>query len=342
MKIFCIDSTSYIARIAIVEDGKCIIEERASGSSEKWNNMKGGDVSYLIDDFLEIIDKIQNDKEISVKDCDIICYSWYSGFKSTMNLGKIFAHSLGRQYDLEVLCIDHISSHYFSQFSWYIGDLEEKQTEFPILFFSASGSHNSLALMKSFTELIILNDDTYFEPRESKFLGLWSIYFRACRACEILNENEWANQISHKLEKIDKNTDQALVEEFTQVAIEWWIFDMNFHDLLFLLEENIESYKEKYSYNVIFRSFETVIFRIIEKKLRMILITIPCRQISIVWWIAQNNDFFYTIQKSFQHSWIIVSRPHEDFRFDNATMLWTLAYYTKKHNVAYPVSKIIT
>jgi len=342
MKIFCIDSTSYIPRIAIVEDGEKFYEKRWVASTEKWNNMISGDASYIIDDFFDLIRLMKKETELDISDCDYICYSWFSGFQSTMNLGKIFAKSLGIQYGLEVICVDHITAHYFSQFTQERNNKKTIAQDFPILFFSASGSHNSLALLKNFTELTIFHDKTYFDVNEQKYLGLGSIYFRACKVCNILNSNEWGEHISGKLEKLDWKYDQGLVEKFLVVWQAWGIFDMNFHNLLFYLEENIESYEWIYEYDVVFCSFEEAIFQLIETKLKNILQITPCRQISIVWGISQNNKFFSRIEKVFSEFGCVVTRPDNDFRFDNAAMLGTLAYYMKKYDIEYPVSKVVT
>jgi tRNA A37 threonylcarbamoyltransferase TsaD len=273
MKIFCIDSTSYIPRVAIVEDGKRIYEKQWVSSGKKWNNMVSWDVSYLIDDFFDVIERIKNDKDMWIEDCDLICYSGYSGFQSTMNLGKILSKSLGIKYWLEVVCVDHISAHYFSQFTNCIKvkNNDVITPEFPVLFFSASGSHNSLALLKDFTNLTVLHDRTHFDTKEDKFLGLGSIYYRACKACEILDMGESTDNISEKLKTLKGKPNEGLVEEFIANSGTGGVFDMNLHELLFFLEANIESLREKYKYNIIFHSFEEAIFRVVESKIQNIL-----------------------------------------------------------------------
>jgi tRNA A37 threonylcarbamoyltransferase TsaD len=96
---------------------------------------------------------------------------------------------------------------------------------------------------------------------------------------------------------------------------------MNFHNILFYLEDHIESLYETYEYSIIFRSFEEAIFRLIESKLKDILCIIPCRQISIVGGVSQNDDFFNRISQVFEKSGCIVTRPDPEYRFDNAAML---------------------
>lgn len=342
MKIFCIDSTSYVPRVAIVDNGNSVYEKQWISSGEKWNNMVWGDASYLIDDFFELIQKIEKDIGITVKDCDLICYSWYSWFRTTMNLWKILAKSLSIQFNVEMMCVDHITAHYFSQFTQNIKKVEEKDYDYPILFFSASWSHNSIALLKNLKELTILHDKTYFDEKEKKFLGLGSIYFRACKICKILDNNEWTDKISDKLHALDCWYDQQLVDEFIHSYNSWGIFDMNFQEILFILEDNITLYENNYDLKKVFCSFEEAIFQIIERKLKTILYTIPCRQISIVWGISQNDNFFNRIQWIFGKSWVLVTRPDSNYRFDNASMLGTLAFYIKENAIEYPISRIVT
>jgi hypothetical protein len=64
-------------------------------------------------------------------------------------------------------------------------------------------------------------------------------------------------------------------------------------------------------------------------------------EIVIVWWISQNDHFIKFLEKKFQGKYTI-SRPLLDYRFDNASMLWVLAYNIKKHNTQFPFSQIIT
>lgn len=341
MYILAIDSTSFTPRIWLVHDTICVKEEAVTNTTEKWIKMKEGDVSGLVEDFLTLLNTFFDDTNIKIQDIDLICYSWYSGFQSVMNLWKILARTLGKLHSVEVLAVDHVTAHYFSRFTHFKWtDLNEG--DFPILFFSASGSHNSLSLLKNRKELTVLNDYTYFDVIEKKHIGLWNIYYKFSKICGILEEGESDKNITKKILECEMQENSELVKHIKSTYEEEGIFDTNFYFMFHKIEKNITFYMKKYDKKIIFASFEVAIFEILLKKFHDIMKIIPFRQICIVWWISNNDTFFKKVEEEFWSKMIDVNRPEKNFRFDNASMLWTLAFYIKDNKSDYPVSKIIT
>jgi tRNA A37 threonylcarbamoyltransferase TsaD len=100
-----------------------------------------------------------------------------------MNVGKILTITLGRLHKKEIIPVDHITAHYFSLFTQR-KDVETQK--FPILFISASGSHNSIVLMKSWSDFEILNDATHYDSITGKYIGIGSIYYKLVKNLGIL------------------------------------------------------------------------------------------------------------------------------------------------------------
>jgi tRNA A37 threonylcarbamoyltransferase TsaD len=83
-------------------------------------------------------------------------------------------------------------------------------------------------------------------------------------------------------------------------------------------------------------------FQLLSWKIDKILSLIPVRCIGVVWWISNNTLLLEYLGDRYRSKNIEVSTPHKSFRFDNASMLWTLTHNMQKHKAHYPFSKIIT
>jgi len=334
MKILCIDSTTAVARIAIVENNIKLKEECIWASSEDWDNIERWEVFFLTQRLLDLIEKMFGKSQLNIEDMDLLCYSWFSWYKSSINLGKILCHILSKCYNIEYIAVDHITSHYFSYFT----DKKDLHLDFPILFISASWSHHSTALMKNIRELSILNDETYYSEDEKRYYGLGLIYYRAMKICELMTYKDSTNQISEILWKLKNNNNTILVDKFKLQNQNTGIFDINFHTMFFYLQDNYEYLKKEYENQIIFFSFEKAIHEIIEEKIIKIMQMIPLKTICIVWGIAMNENFSKHLSQVFNDLWINIVRPDLEYRLDNASMLWTLAYFMKEYNVQYPFS----
>jgi hypothetical protein len=75
MKIFCIDSTSSKASIAIVEGNISLYEKSMPGYGDKWDSLMKGDMSILIEDFLSLIESAQQEGVLKWEEIGSICYS---------------------------------------------------------------------------------------------------------------------------------------------------------------------------------------------------------------------------------------------------------------------------
>lgn len=346
MKIFAIDSTSAKARVGVINGFMSFFEKWCPWYTEKWIQMRNGDTSVLVDDFLKLVDDFLSDSWLEWEQIDYICYSGYSGFQISMNVGKILATILWKIYNIEVINVDHITAHYFSLFTQEYNKKwsEFPQHNFPILFFSASWSHNSLAVMKSWKDLTILNDNTYYDDYTDKYIGMGSIYYKMLKATGILKDSDFPSEIDKKLSSIKREIDSQVVEKCMELYGDVKVFDTDFYDLYksfleFYIEDN---HMHKIKNTVLFFSFEEAMFKILARKFDEILILMDIKEIAIVWWISMNDSFINFLESRYSPAGLKVSRPNVNYRLDNASMLGTLAYAMKKFEVEYPFSRIVT
>lgn len=338
MKFLCIDSTSSKARVAVVEKRKCLKEKSLPQDKNDWWKMIKGDVWYLVDEFLLLIDQIFTEIDFLIEDIDYICYSWFSGFYYPLSVGKILANTIWKIHNKEVIAVDHITAHYFS----YFVNKKEDFQNYPILFFSASGSHNSIAILKNEATLNILNDKTYFSEQEDRYIWLWHMYYKILRKTGILMEGTSDKKINEILSQTKHIFNPEIVKECMDNYDNESLFDVNYMDLYsFFVKEYLIDFDEEDKFTLFF-SFQEALFRIIETKFSKIAQIIPYREICIVWGISNNDDFIEFLQEKMKQRGITISRPAPAYRFDNAAMLWVLAYYMKKENITFPSSNIIT
>lgn len=331
MKILSIDSTSAVARVALTNDSR-LLKEVVSPRIH-WDAMVSGNVDLLMEDFLEILDVFFDDMQESWDDLDLICYSGFSGFKVSMDLGKMLARMLGSFHKIEVRAVDHISSHYFSLFV-----NQEEHGHFPKLIYSASWSHNSLVYMKNMQELTILNDHTYFEEAEGKYIGLGSIFNRVLRSLDILREDQTPQEIPELLSSLDSQYVDEIVDEFRILYIPKNVFDLDMYEYYQACNKKMMLMKSKYDAAKIFFSFQRSLFDILAEKFDQVSELMNVSEVAIVWWISQNDHFVdYLEAKSMK-----VHRPLEAFRFDNAAMLWVLLFHQEMYGREYPISHIVT
>lgn len=336
MLILSIDSTSFLPRISLTDRENIVFQVSDTLHPIDWKEFKSGDGSYIIYDFLSQIEIGFEKSGKKIEEVDIICYSWYSGFRKTMLIGKILSETLGAIYKKKVVNVDHITAHYFSLFV----EKDIQTFNYPILFLSASGSHNSFAIMKHSKYLQVLWNDTQYDLERNQYMWLWNIFFRTLRLLKIISESDTAAVVTDAISNLSWDINIHIVEELKRVYQNTNMFDLNFYNIFEKLK--YISWSTELSVDTLYLSFQEAIFDIIQQKLEKILFIMPSQTIAIVWWISNNDALIQKLSVHFESKHISVIRPEVWFRLDNAAMLGVLCYHFLKEGTQYDFSQIIS
>jgi N6-L-threonylcarbamoyladenine synthase len=104
----------------------------------------------------QVIDEIFNElikkTNLDVSNITHIAYTAMPGLPGSLHIGKIYAKSLAYLLDVELIPINHMYGHIFS-----FAIENEELIKFPFISFIASGGHTTIYLVKSLTDIQILN-----------------------------------------------------------------------------------------------------------------------------------------------------------------------------------------
>jgi tRNA A37 threonylcarbamoyltransferase TsaD len=160
-----------------------------------------------------------------------------------------------------VISVDHITAHYFSFFV-----NRQEDGSFPKLVYSASGSHNSLAYFRAENDLMILNDNTYFDSDNKKYIGLGSIYNSLLRSLDILKEYQSPQEIPKVLTNIHRETEIDIINEFKKLYGSENTFDFEMYHWYIDCKKIMKRRKNIFSAEILFCSFERALFEILAEK----------------------------------------------------------------------------
>ncbi len=222
MKILAIDTTGFSASLALVKNGREVLFNKISSGYIPNKNWK--DFPYLLPDhhsrFL-----IKNIKKINWKEIDAIAVSANSGIYTCILVGTSIAKTLSQVYQKPLIEVDHLLAHIYSNF---IGrDL--KDFKYPILVFSASGSHSDFALIKSKEECRIIYGVIPKEKKETVdiFIGLGKIFYQFGKELELITSQD--QSISKLMKAASLGNPKRF--DFTKYY-EGELLDLNFLDFL--------------------------------------------------------------------------------------------------------------
>lgn len=99
--------------------------------------------------FYVLLNEIQ--KKYDLKNVDYICYTEKPGLIGSLQMGKLFAHSLSKILKKPLIPIDHLEGHIYSVL------LDNKiKIKYPCISLVASGGHTNLYLLKNENEKILI------------------------------------------------------------------------------------------------------------------------------------------------------------------------------------------
>lgn len=336
MHILAIDTTSYLPKVALLNNNNPICEITKTSHEISWDDFREWDGSYIKWELQIQLNQLWGKTWLSPDTLDLICFSGYSWFRKAISQWKEFAINLWKTHTIQVKAIDHISSH---DLSVYI-EQEDIRFEYPTLVFSASWSHNSISILHDKFTLEKFSDSTEFDMDEKKYIWLGSIFFRLVKSLWLFDDPSWTNNISEIISKLEYKISEELLD-ILKKNYSGDLYTLHLCNVLDFYKENYIAQK-KYPTNVLFYTFQEFIIQICCEKFLSIYEAIAFKQIHIVGGIAMNDEFFSRIKDLFDVKWVNVYRPMKKYRFDNATMLWYLAYLEHTSECSYDISEIVT
>lgn len=334
MLILAIDTTGFSTSIALVKDGREVLFNKISSGyvpNKYWQ-----DFPYILparhQKFL-----INNLKKINWKKIDAIAVSADSGIYTCILVGLSMAEVLANCYKKPLIKVDHILAHTYS--TWI--ERNPESFKFPILVFSASGSHSGFYLLKSKKECMVIYDTV---PQQSKgeikiFMGIIKIFYQIGKRLGLITSSD------SKEDKLIKAASKGNPHKFN--FIEYYqrpILDLNFSDFVnsidtFLKKEEKKSAKlsSKFIKDVA-SSFQESINEILTNKIIKIAEIKKAKEIHIVGGISVNKHLEKKLKKKIKIEklpFILCYPIKKEYRLDNAAMIGALAYYQQKYNIKF-------
>jgi len=334
MLILSIDTTGFSASIALVKNGKEVLFNKISSGfvpNKDWQ-----DFPYILpshhQNFL-----IRNLKSIKWEDVNAIAVSADSGIYSCILVSLSMAKVLAYCYKKPLIEIDHILAHIYS--TWL--ERETGEFRFPILVFSASGSHSNFSLLKNKKECKIIYDTV---PRQNKgkikvFLGIGKIFYQMGKRLGIITP------FDSSINKLIKTALQGDLQRFNFVKYyQGPLLDLNFSDFMNLIDIFLKKQEKKSAelspkiIKDVAASFLESITEILANKIIKLAKIKKAKEIHIAGGISENKHLENKLKEKIKKEKLpfILRYPVKgEYRLDNAAMIGALAYYQQKYHIKF-------
>jgi N6-L-threonylcarbamoyladenine synthase len=326
MNILSIDTTGFSSSVALVKNGSQVLFNKISSGFIPHRNW--WDFPYLLpvhhQKFL-----LKNLKDIRWKEIDAIAVSANSGIYTCILVGLSMAKVLADCYKKPIIEVDHILAHLYSP--WL--ERDPNNFKFPILVFSASGSHSDFSLLKNKRECEIIYDTV---PQQAKkevkvFLGIGKIFYQMGK---ILNKFNSRNTGVDDLMKSARRGNPYKFD-FTQYYKKP-LLDLNFYDFM----DSIDKFARRKNVKVddVAASFQESINEIISNKIIKLAEIKKVREIHIAGGISENKHLERKLKEKIKEKelpFILRYPVKKEYRLDNAAMIGALAYYQKKYHIKF-------
>ena len=338
MLILAIDTTGFIASISLVRDGRQVLFLKNSSGYlpiKKWEEFP-----YILPDhhqefLLQNIEKSLIRHHISWKQIDAVAVSALSGIYNCILVGKAIAYSLARIYSKQVIEVDHILAHNYS--TWL--EQRPKSFNFPILVFSASGSHSDFFLIKDINQSQSLSRDVAIKDfgGVQTFIGVGKIFRALGKSLGLIRPNDKTASMERTIKAMNKGN--AFKFGFTKYY-KGELLNLNFFNYLESINKFIKQ-KRRLSpklVNNIAASFQESITEILAQKIFKLAKMKKVKEIHIAGGISENKYLEKKLKQGIkkQKLPLILRYPaKKQYRLDNAAMIGCLAYYQKKYKIKF-------
>jgi len=327
MLILAIDTTGFSASIALVRDGKEVLFNKISSGYVP--NKNWWDFPYLLP-LLHQKFLTNNLKRINWDDINAIAVSANSGIYTCILVGLSMAKVLANCYRKPLIEVDHILAHLYS--TWLGKDSNNFQ--FPILIFSASGSHSDFSLLESIKRCEVIYD---LVPQQNKggiktFIGIGKVFYQIGKRLEIITS---ADSSVDKLIKV-ASLGNPYKYDFTKYY-KGNILDLNFSEFMKSIDKFLKRQKKVLKEDVA-ASFQESITEILANKIIKLAGIKKVKEIHIAGGISENKYLEKKLKDQIRKeklSFILRYPIKKEYKLDNAAMIGCLAYYQQKHHIKF-------
>jgi len=332
MIILAIDTTGFSAGLALVENGQEVLLNKFSSGFVP--NKNWWDFLYLLPSHHQkfLINNIENlfkKNSFRWEDIDAIAVSAYSGVYNCVLVGRSIAETLAYAFQKPLIKVDHILAHLYS--TWL--ERNPSHFQFPILVFSASGSHSGFSLLPDKKRCRVLFDEA---PHQKKgevqiFLGVGKVFYQMGKRLGLITP---ADPDIHKLIKAAKQGNPYRFD-FSS-CYQGPLLDLNFYDFMDSIDKFAK--KRKADVNDVAASFQESINQILKNKIMELARIKKAKEIHIVGGISENKDLKNKLKeeiKKERNSYVLRYPAKKQYRLDNAAMIGCLAYYQEKYKIKF-------
>jgi len=326
MNILSIDTTGFSSSIALVKNGSQVLFNRISSGFVP--NKNWWDFPYLLPEYHQNF-LMKNLRNINWKNVDAIAASANSGIYTCILVGLSMAKILADCYKKPLLEVDHILAHLYS--TWL--ERSPNDLQFPILIFSASGSHSDFSLLKNKRECEIIYDTV---PRQAKgevkvFLGIGKIFYQMGKRLGVISSADSG------VDKLMKAIAQGNAHKFDFTKYyRKPLLDLNFYDFM----DSIDKFVKKGNVNInnVAASFQESINEILINKILKLAGMKKAGEIHIAGGISENKHLERKLREKIKKEklpFILRYPVKKEYRLDNAAMIGCLAYYQQKYHIKF-------
>jgi len=344
MLILAIDTTGFSASIALIKDGRRVLYNKIGSSfvpSKKWEEfpyiLPSRHQKFLLGNLEKIFQKKQTDWD----NINTIAVSSKSGISNCVLVGVSIAKTLAILYKKPLMEVDHILAHIYS--TWIGRD--PSNFRFPILVFSASGSHSDLSLLSNPRKCEIIFDKIPVEDRGGvkAFIGIGKLFDKIGRMLGIIRFSD--SNYQESLRKLIEAASQGNPHRFDFSQYYGGpIFDLDFTNFMnsiddFFKKEEKKSSKlsQKFIQDVA-ASFQESLTEILVNKILKLAEMKGTKEIHITGGLSENKYFREKLKKKIakeKPDFFLRYPVKREYRLDNAAMIGALAYYQKKYKIKF-------
>ncbi len=330
MLILSIDTTGFSASIALVKNGNQVVFNKNSSGFIPGKNW--WDFPYLLPQFHQEF-LLNNLKRINWKEIDAIAVSAKSGIFNCITVGTSIAQTLGKIYQKPVIEIDHLLAHFYS--TWL--ERNPDSFNFPVLVFSASGSHSDFAIIRNKKRCEVIAGAV---PKQNRggvetFLGIGKVFYQFGKNLGLIEPDDSG------VSKLIKSASKGDPNKFDFIKYyKGELLDLDFSDFINSIEEVIKKQKKKTPelLNNVSASFQESITEILSEKILKITQIKKAKEIHIAGGISVNKELEKKLKNKIEKEklpFILRYPVKKQYRLDNAAMIGALAYYLKRYRIEF-------
>lgn len=340
MLILAIDTTGFSTSVALVKDGKKVFFNKISSGFIPDKNW--WDFPYFLPSchqrlLIGNLKRIFPKTGIGWKDVDAIAVSANSGIYNCILVGLSAAETLAYCHKKPLIKVDHILAHIYS--TWL--ERNPNGFQFPILVFSASGSHSNFSLLENIKKCEIIYD---MVPKQNKggiktFIGIGKVFYQIGRRLGVITP------VDSGVNKLTKVAFQGNPYKFNFVKYyHRSLLDLNFSNFMKLVDNFIKKEEKKLTklsakfIRDISASFQESITKILVDKIIKLAKIKKAKEIHIVGGISENKYLKKKLKEKIRKEKLLFVLRYpvkKEYRLDNAAMIGVLGYYQQKYNIKF-------